>query len=323
MQIQSLMVQEETYTPPEFLLNKKPIFENTGQSRNIWLRTIISLVLYIAAYYIFFHRELLWIFILTGAILFHEGGHFAAMKLFGYRDVHILFVPFLGAYVSGSPQKISQKQRVITLLAGPIPGIIIGMICLQIFLFTSDILYYKLSLIFILLNVFNLLPVSPLDGGQLLENLFAKTGKTVQPYLLIASAICLFYIAVISRNYLIILFVWLIVIRYRSIQRLSAVRNDLDAAEIAYDKSYETLSDSEYMAIRETLIRHIPALKGYDPEKISEDEDMMVSYVMKTLTGAVDMDLTKREKIIVLSLWIVFIFAPVIFFLYASPHFTL
>ncbi|MBS1749000.1 MAG: hypothetical protein JST63_03775 [Bacteroidetes bacterium] len=316
-------MQEEIYTAQEFLPNKKPVFEKAAQNRNIWLRTGVSLVLYILAYYIFFHRDIAWIFILTIAIILHEGGHYIVMKIFRYKDVYILFVPFLGAYVSGSPQRISQKQRIITLLAGPLPGIVIGMISLWVFLSTSEVVYYKLSLIFILLNVFNLLPVSPLDGGQILENLFVKTGKAVQPYLLIASAVCLFYIAVALHNYIIIFFVWFIVIRFRSIQRISAVRKELDTANIAYNKNYEELSDDEYMIIRKALIIHIPALKEYDPERISEEEDIIVSYTGKILTGSINMDLSKNQKKLVLSLWIGFIFVPVAFFIYASPHLTL
>ena len=316
-------MEEEINTAAELLPDKKPLYENITGRGNIWIRTIISLALYIAAYYIFFHRDLQWILILTGVILLHEAGHFAAMKIFGYRDVHMLFVPFLGAHVSGSPKKISQKQRVITLLAGPLPGIIIGVVYLFAFMSASGIFYYKLSLIFILLNVFNLLPVTPLDGGQLLENLFARAGRAVQPFLLIASAICLFYMAVVLHNYLILLFVWLIILRFRGLQRLSVIRKDLDAVGIAYDTSYEALSDAGYMAIRKALIRNIPALREYDPEKISGDEDMIISYVNKVLTGSVNMDLGNSGRIIVLSLWIVFIFAPVILFIYASPHYHL
>ncbi len=312
---------EEIHEEMDPLPDKKPVYENTEGSGKVWIRTIISIALYIAAYYIFFHRDLQWILLLTGAILLHEAGHFIAMKIFGYRDVHMLFVPFLGAYVSGSPQKISRKQRIITLLAGPLPGIIVGMICLLAFISTSNIFYYRLSLIFILLNGFNLLPVTPLDGGQLLENIFVRTGKAVQPFFLIASAICLFYIAVVSHNYLIILLVWLVVMRFRSIQRLSAIRQDLDAAGIAYDRSYEALSDAGYMAIRKILIRHIPAMREYDPEKISGDEGIIVAYMNKVLTGSVNMDLSRNWKIVVLSLWIIFIFAPVICLIYVSPHY--
>lgn len=316
-------MKEEIYTAAEPSPGKKPLYENITGRGNIWIRTIISLALYIAAYYVFFHRDLQWILILTGVILLHETGHFAAMKIFGYRDVHMLFVPFLGAYVSGSPQKISQKQRIVTLLAGPVPGIIIGIVCLLVFMSTSVFFYYKLSLIFILLNVFNLLPVTPLDGGQLLENLFLRAGRAVQPFLLIASAICLFYMAVVLHNYFILFFVWLISLRFRSIQRLSAVRKDLDAVGIAYDTSYEALSDAGYMAIRKALISHISALREYDPEKISGDEEMIIAYVNKVLTGSVHMDLGNNGRIVVLSLWIVFIFAPVILFIYVSPHYHL
>ena len=41
------------------------------------------------------------IVILVVVLLLHELGHLAAMRLFGYRDTQILFIPLLGAAVSG------------------------------------------------------------------------------------------------------------------------------------------------------------------------------------------------------------------------------
>ena len=58
--------------------------------------------------------------------MIHELGHFFAMKYFHYKDLGIFFIPLLGAYVSGSKREVSQKQSAIILLAGPLPGIIIG-----------------------------------------------------------------------------------------------------------------------------------------------------------------------------------------------------
>src|SRR5438067_1346578 len=38
---------------------------------------------------------------IVAVLLFHELGHYAGMRVFGYRDVRMFFVPFLGAAVSG------------------------------------------------------------------------------------------------------------------------------------------------------------------------------------------------------------------------------
>lgn len=42
-----------------------------------------------------------WVLPVIGVLLFHELGHYVAMRLFGYRDVRMFFVPFFGAAVSG------------------------------------------------------------------------------------------------------------------------------------------------------------------------------------------------------------------------------
>ena len=60
--------------------------------------------------------------ILVGVILVHELGHYVAMRAYGYRDVRIFFIPFLGAATAGTPMGISPVRRGIVSLAGPLPG---------------------------------------------------------------------------------------------------------------------------------------------------------------------------------------------------------
>jgi len=50
------------------------------------------------------------------------------MKAFNYSNVKLFVVPLLGAYVSGKKATISQRQMSIIILAGPIPGLIIGFV---------------------------------------------------------------------------------------------------------------------------------------------------------------------------------------------------
>lgn len=107
--------------------------------------------------------------IFVSAIAFHELGHALAMKLFGYQDTSILFIPFFGALATGKKENATMTQKFWVSLAGPLPGLILGII----FAFASQgeslNWLYDVSIIFISLNIFNLLPIYPLDGGQIAE----------------------------------------------------------------------------------------------------------------------------------------------------------
>lgn len=305
------------------MFNKKPVIEEAPEARAIWLKAILSLVAYVGIYYFFFNTNIKWILLLVVVMIVHEAGHFIAMKLFNYKDVQLFFVPFLGAFVSGRPHRISQRQRTITLLAGPLPGIIIGIALFVFFLVNKQILYYQLSLMFVLLNVFNLLPVSPLDGGQLLENLFAGTNKIIQPLFLAISAIALFYLAVITHNYFILLIVWFVVTRLRSTIVLNKVVTELDKADINYHKTYDALTDEDYMAIRSYLIRYVPSLRNYDPEEISENEEPVIRYMNKLLDDSINNDMATGHKISVIVIWIIFAVFPVMMYLKYAPGYRL
>src|SRR5262245_1742921 len=68
------------------------------------------------------------LFILVSVLLFHEAGHYAGMRLFGYRDVRMFFIPFFGAAVSGKRGDVAAWKEGIVLLLGPVPGIVVGFV---------------------------------------------------------------------------------------------------------------------------------------------------------------------------------------------------
>lgn len=115
-----------------------------------------------------------WLFsaLLVTVLLLHELGHLAVMRWAGYRDLKIFFIPFIGAMVSGREQQASAGQTMLVLLAGPVPGIVLG--CALLHGYASQWwppwswLPAAASLLMVV-NVFNLLPLVPLDGGRFFD----------------------------------------------------------------------------------------------------------------------------------------------------------
>ncbi|MEP5764319.1 MAG: site-2 protease family protein [Halieaceae bacterium] len=107
--------------------------------------------------------------ILIGVVLFHEMGHILAMYLCGYRDLQILFIPFFGAAALGKADNPRAWQKAFVSLMGPVPGILLGGALLWQGDWVDVEWVGELALILLVVNFLNLLPIMPLDGGQLLN----------------------------------------------------------------------------------------------------------------------------------------------------------
>jgi len=293
--------------------NKKPEFEFADSGLLRYVRPALGLVLYFLIYYFVFRDKPLWIIIITCIVLLHETGHFLAMKYFGYRDVQMFFIPLLGGFVSGAPKKVSQRQRVITLFAGPAPGILLGLAALLLFHYTGGRFYYQLGFFMIVLNAFNLLPVTPLDGGQLLENLYGKKIWILQPVFLILAGLFIFGMAVKTGNPWLLIFVWLVVFRVRRILNILSVRKAMDKKGIIYNISYEMLTDHSYMEIRKLLVARINSLRHFDAEKTGDDESPVVKWMQKVLIPPVEKDMSHVQIIISTVIWLILLVIPLVY----------
>jgi Zn-dependent protease len=105
-------------------------------------------------------------------LLLHESGHFLGMRLFGYRNVRMFFIPFFGAAVSGDKHAAPAWQRGIILLLGPLPGILLALALVLTCPIHSRSGVGDLVVWLIIINALNLLPLVPLDGGRLVDLLF-------------------------------------------------------------------------------------------------------------------------------------------------------
>ncbi|HCU65562.1 MAG TPA: site-2 protease family protein [Rheinheimera sp.] len=108
---------------------------------------------------------------LLACLVFHEYGHIRAMKYFGMKTKGIYLIPFLGG-LALSDEKINTRwQDVVISIMGPTFGLLLSIACLLAYWLTGNIFFAGLATFNALLNLFNLLPVLPLDGGHILKSI--------------------------------------------------------------------------------------------------------------------------------------------------------
>jgi Zn-dependent protease len=99
-------------------------------------------------------------------ILIHELGHGFAIRRAGLQAGYPVFIPFFGAFISLQGQIRSPLVEAEIALAGPIAGAAASAACAALYLGTGNRLLLALAYSGFFLNLFNMTPISPLDGGR-------------------------------------------------------------------------------------------------------------------------------------------------------------
>ena len=126
--------------------------------------TSASMLVSIVAYQLIFGWPFAVGFVLL--LLLHEMGHVIQLRREGVEASAPMFIPFLGAVISAKSLGDNAAAEARVGLAGPILGTIATLIPLGLWLATGDDFWRALAYIGFFLNLFNLLPVLPLDGGR-------------------------------------------------------------------------------------------------------------------------------------------------------------
>ena len=101
------------------------------------------------------------------ALLFvHEMGHYVQMRREGVKPSFMLFIPFLGAAVGARSLGGNALAEARIGLAGPILGTLGTAAVIPLAIALDSDLLRALAFTGFFLNLFNLLPVLPLDGGR-------------------------------------------------------------------------------------------------------------------------------------------------------------
>jgi len=115
---------------------------------------------------------------LLACLVFHEYGHIRAMKYFNMPTKGIYLIPFFGGMALTDGKINTRWQDVVISIMGPFFGLIMSLACVLAYWITDNIFFAGLASFNALLNIFNLLPILPLDGGHILKSVsFSMNSK--------------------------------------------------------------------------------------------------------------------------------------------------
>jgi Zn-dependent protease len=297
------------YYPP------KPVIEEKNQ--NSLTRSMLSLLLYALLFYFIFDANVAYIAAVLLVIVIHELGHFAFMRLFNYSNVKIYIVPLLGAFTSGIKQQISQKQLTLIILGGPVPGIILGCFLLWSNQDLQNDTIKMLYQTFLVINLLNLLPFHPLDGGRLIETLFFKDNFVIRLAFGIVSIIGLLGFFLINQSPILLIVPVLIAFELYNENKFQKIRTYLQEEKIDYYVEYENISDKNYWLIRDCLLLSFPRkYKGIAPGnyEYSIFESLLIQQTKSVLQPSLIFDLKIFGRILVMLFYVFILIAPIVWY---------
>jgi len=159
----------------------------------ILLKTGGTMLLSIWAYALAFG----WMFALGFVLLIfvHECGHLIVARLFGLKVGAPVFIPFMGALIALKEAPKDAWMEAWVGIGGPLLGTVGAVFCELLFVLTGHPLFHALAYTGFFLNLFNLAPISPLDGGRIVTAL--------SPWLWLVGALVMLALLILHPNFLI------------------------------------------------------------------------------------------------------------------------
>lgn len=114
-----------------------------------------------------------WKFALAIMLLLfvHESGHVWAMRRIGIKTKGFYFIPFIGGAAVAEQAFPNRWAEVYVAIMGPIWGLALSMGVGYLYVFTEKPIFAAIAGWMAAINLFNLLPVNPLDGGRILKSI--------------------------------------------------------------------------------------------------------------------------------------------------------
>ena len=215
-------------------------------------------------------------------ILFvHESGHLFAMRSFGYTDTSIFFIPMFGAAAIGKKEKTTAFQEYIIYLAGPLPGMLLGLAIIIYLLFAEgafggDTYLGMYAIMSIVINYINLLPIYPLDGGKIVQTLLLLRYPRGQFYFYLVSLAFIIISIFWLQNVFIVIFALALLVALKQnyllstlLQKLLSTKSDsIDKEMISEILSTDEKYKKESLASKTSLLKQsLKVMQSGKPSK--------------------------------------------------------
>ena len=115
--------------------------------------------------------------IILGMLVIHEGGHLRCMKHYGMKTRGIYLIPLVGAAAVAEDNFPSRRAEATIALAGPLTGAVLAAGTGLLYFATRNAAFAAAAAWMALINLFNLLPVVPLDGGRVVKSITCSIGS--------------------------------------------------------------------------------------------------------------------------------------------------
>lgn len=201
------LYKENTYKP---LVNKKLTDKTLTDKKTIWA-VIGSAIAVLGKFkFLFVFLKLgkfsttfismfimIWIYAATfgwafgigfvGLLFVHEMGHYIMARRLDIDVSAPLFIPFVGALISMKQLPKDAATEAKLALGGPVLGSIGALVCVLFYYVDGQDIFLALAYTGFMLNLFNLIPMYPIDGGRIVSAISPKIWLVGIPVMIIVA----------------------------------------------------------------------------------------------------------------------------------------
>ena len=127
--------------------------------------------------------------ILTISLVIHEYGHVWAMRTVGLPTRGFYLIPFVGGAAVPERAFASRLEETFVALAGPAFGLAQAVLIYGLYVVYQHPLLGAVAAWIAVLNLFNMIPITPLDGGRIIKSATMSFGSSIGMGVLIAGTI--------------------------------------------------------------------------------------------------------------------------------------
>jgi Zn-dependent protease len=205
-------------------------------------------------------------------LLVHEGGHWIWMKASGLEPKAPVFIPFVGAYVAMTKMPTDEATHAWVAYAGPLVGGLGALVIYLLGVVTDSTWLMAAGSTGFLLNLFQLVPAKPLDGGFI--------AGAISKWFLLIGVVLLVILTIVLKSFM------LGVITIFSVRSLfGQFTNKKTAQENIYSGGAKTVKELEEMitkpegASQDAIVEPAPVGKAQAPAKRWQKVAISLAYI--------------------------------------------